>query len=301
MPDRWIIGLLAALLLLLVVIGIRFLTWRRELIRRLEENSAVTDTSSGTVEYADFGRGVPVLMLHGTPGGYDQVLSNVKATGWSNSGLRAIAPSRPGYLRTPISSGKTPEQQARLFAALLTKLGIDKVFVLGGSGGGPSALQFAMLYPDRCYGLILEAAVTQKIVVAEKSLIPIVQDFLIFVLRGRAISRMQAADPADPVISRIGEGLLDSVIPTSRRRAGQVNDLQFYARMEDWPLSNIRCPTLIVHGPLDKSVPIAHSEFAHAQIANSEFVRLEGADHDMYQTRYKELGQLIAAFIAKHR
>jgi len=71
--------------------------------------------------------------------------------------------------------------------------------------------------------------------------------------------------------------------------------------MEDWPLSSIRCPTLIVHGTLDKDVPIAHAEFAHAQIANSELVKIEGADHLMFYTRYKELDRLVGGFIAKHQ
>ena len=36
-----------------------------------------------------------------------------------------IAPSRPGYGRTPLSSGKTHEEAADLMAALLDELKID--------------------------------------------------------------------------------------------------------------------------------------------------------------------------------
>jgi pimeloyl-ACP methyl ester carboxylesterase len=82
-------------------------------------------------------------------------------------------------------------------------------------------------------------------------------------------------------------------------RSGERSSAVF--QMEDWPLSSIRCPTLIVHGTLDKDVPIAHAEFAHAQIANSELVRIEGADHLMFYTRYKELDRLVGGFIAKHQ
>jgi pimeloyl-ACP methyl ester carboxylesterase len=302
---KWIrrvgLGFLAVFALFSVVVAGRFLAWRGAIVNRLEANSSVIGTSTGPVEYADVGHGVPVLMIHGTPGGYDQALGIVKATGFSSSELRVIAPSRPGYLRTPLESGRTPEQQARLYAALLTKLGIDKVFVLGASGGGPSALQFAMLYPDRCSGLILEAAVTQKIVVGGKSLVPVVQDFLIFIFRARAIDALQAKDPTDPVLSKIGEALFDSFVPASSRVAGVSNDYRQFARIGNWPLSSIRCPTLILHGTLDKDVPIAQAEFAHAQIKNSEIVRLPGADHDMFFTKYKALNTLIAAFIVKHQ
>jgi pimeloyl-ACP methyl ester carboxylesterase len=40
---------------------------------------------------------------------------------------RLLAVSRPGYLGTPLSSGRDPREQADLFAALLDALGIDRV------------------------------------------------------------------------------------------------------------------------------------------------------------------------------
>jgi len=300
--GRIVLGLLAVFAVAAVVMFSRFLMWRGEIEHRLVAESSVVDTPVGAVEYADTGRGALVmLMLHGTPGGYDQVLSHIRATGTANSGARYIVPSRPGYLRTPLASGKSPEQQAQLYAALLTKLGISKVVVIGASGGGPSALQFAMQYPERCSGLILEAAATKRIVVDQKHLPPLLQDFLIFLFRNRAISELQAKDPTDPVVSKLGEGIMASLVPASRRSAGQANDLQQFSQMGDWQLSSIRCPTLIVHGTLDKDVPIDHAEFAHAQIADSELVRLQGADHSMFYTRYKELDQLVRGFIAKHQ
>jgi len=300
--GRVALGLVAVFVVVAVFMFARFLIWRGEIERRLEAESLVVDTPVGAVEYADSGRGTPVLLLlHGTPGGYDQVLSSLQATGTWNSAARYIVPSRPGYLRTPLASGRSPEEQAQLYAALLTKLGIDRVVVLGASGGGPSALQFAMQFPERCSGLILEAAATQRIVVEQKHLPPTLQDFLIFLYRKRAVSELQASDPSDPVISKLGEGILASLVPASRRAAGQANDLRQFAQMGEWPLSTIRCPTLILHGTLDKDVPIAHAEFANAQIANSEFVPIQGADHSMFYTKYKELDRLVRGFIAEHR
>jgi pimeloyl-ACP methyl ester carboxylesterase len=76
---------------------------------------------------------------------------------------RYIIPSRAGYLRTPLSVAETPQEQAHAFAALLTALGIDRVATTASSGGGPSALQFAMQYPDRCSALILEECIIQKV------------------------------------------------------------------------------------------------------------------------------------------
>jgi len=301
---RWIglagLGLLGILIVALVVLAARFLSWRGDVERRLVQRSTVVQTAAGPIEYAEVGSGVPVLMLHGTPGGYDAILNLVEATDSMGQGLRIITPSRPGYLRTPLESGATPEQQARLYAALLDKMGVDKVFVMGASGGGPSALQFAMQYPQRCAGLVLEAAVTHRIVVQQRSFPPLLQDFLLSVFRDSAARDLQASDPSDPTLTKVGHALFDSLIPSAPRAAGVANDLEQYSRIGDWDLGKIRCPTLIIQGTADKDVPPSHAEFAHAKIVNSELMTLDGVDHSMFFKKYRVLGDALHAFIAQH-
>ena len=57
-------------------------------------------TSRGLIEHATLGDGdePAVLVIHGTPGGYDQGLCMALRAGPLS--LRVIAPSRPGYLGT---------------------------------------------------------------------------------------------------------------------------------------------------------------------------------------------------------
>ena len=104
------------------------------------------------------GQGPAVLLVHGSPGGYDQ--SRATANLFAIDHFTFIAVSRPGYLRTPLQQ-KSPEEQADLYAALLDALGIQKTGIMGFSGGGPSALQFAIRHPERCRGLIMLCAVSQ--------------------------------------------------------------------------------------------------------------------------------------------
>jgi pimeloyl-ACP methyl ester carboxylesterase len=98
-----------------------------------------------------------------------------------------------------------------------------------------------------------------------------------------------------------GGALFDSLIPAALRAAGTSNDLEQFARIQDWPIAKIRCPTLIIQGTADKDVPFAHAEYARSQIAGSELVKLEGADHSMFFTQYKVLGDLVRTFITKNR
>jgi len=134
--------------------------WLSSRIQELEKGSEIVQTSLGTVEFKRHGSAPYLLAFHGSPGGYDQIPSFV--TPFVYAGIGYISPSRPGYLRTPLDSGRTFDEQADTFAALLDELKVDKVVAYGISGGGPSAIQFAARHPDRIYSLLLNCALTQS-------------------------------------------------------------------------------------------------------------------------------------------
>ena len=139
----------------LEVIGlVPYIIYKQIYISRLLRKSRFFVTSRGNIEFIFKGNNGPVLLyIHGSPGGCDQ---NIEPT----QKYRVLTPSRPGYRRTDISVGKTPEQQADSFKALLDILEIDKVFIMGVSGGGPSSMHFAAKYPEKTLGLILFEAVS---------------------------------------------------------------------------------------------------------------------------------------------
>ena len=78
-----------------------------------EPHPAMIETRLGRVECAVSGEGPAILLLHGAMGGCDQSLL-LGRSALGNSGFRFIAVSRPGYLGTPLASGKAPEHQADL-------------------------------------------------------------------------------------------------------------------------------------------------------------------------------------------
>ena len=119
-------SILTALLLVLVVIYFLYSNFRSARLAALERNSQIVHTTAGPVEYQFVGNsGQVVLLLHGTPGGYDQTTEI--------EGFRVLTPSRPGYLRTPLDAGRSPAEQARVYIALLDSLDIDNVIVMGAS------------------------------------------------------------------------------------------------------------------------------------------------------------------------
>jgi 2-hydroxy-6-oxonona-2,4-dienedioate hydrolase len=75
----------------------------------------IAETAAGQIEYAIAGTGTPLLSIHGADGGYDQGL--LIAAALMGDGFEAIAPSRFGYLRTPVPSDASPAAQADAYAA----------------------------------------------------------------------------------------------------------------------------------------------------------------------------------------
>ena len=73
--------------------------------------SQLIETSLGAVEFARHDTGAAVIISHSTGGGYDQGLMIARLL----DGFQAIAVSRAGYLRTPLTTGQShPRGSARM-------------------------------------------------------------------------------------------------------------------------------------------------------------------------------------------
>jgi pimeloyl-ACP methyl ester carboxylesterase len=125
----------------------------REANERLTGHSETIETPFGRLEYATAGEGVPMLVVHGAGGGFDQ---GMEMTGvLAGRGYRLIAPSRFGYLRSAMPEEATTAMQADAYVQLLDHRGIEKVVVVGISAGAWSSMQFAIRHPERCEALVL--------------------------------------------------------------------------------------------------------------------------------------------------
>ena len=120
---------------------------------RIARGSQIAPTPCGPIEYAVRGEGPPVLVVHGAGGGFDQGLE--LADSIARAGFRVIAVSRFGYLRTPLPANASAPAQADAHACLLDSLDLRQAAIVGVSAGGPSALQFALRFPDRTTALVL--------------------------------------------------------------------------------------------------------------------------------------------------
>jgi pimeloyl-ACP methyl ester carboxylesterase len=99
------------------------------------------------VELTGARHGMPVFLLHGTPGSR----SGPKPRGSVSYrlGVLLITYDRPGYGRSARHQGRVVADAAGDVAAIADDLGIDRFAVVGRSGGGPHALACAALLRDR--------------------------------------------------------------------------------------------------------------------------------------------------------
>lgn len=124
----------------------------------VERPTEVADLSRGVVEYRLERRGPRiVLMMHG---GHMRASLSLGEEVFAEAGYTVLAPSRPGYGRTPIATGTSLEGFAEVVAELCDQLGIGSVAaVVGQSAGGPNAVTMAARCPALVERLILQSAV----------------------------------------------------------------------------------------------------------------------------------------------
>ena len=293
----------------LEVIGlVPYIIYKQIYISRLLRKSRFFVTSRGNIEFTFKGNSGPVLLyIHGSPGGCDQ---NIEPT----QKYRVLTPSRPGYRRTDISVGKTPEQQADSFKALLDILEIDKVFIMGVSGGGPSSMHFAAKYPEKTLGLILFEAVSfsQDFIKKDEALINS-WDFRLFIqlllmssfgndrlakmMLPNKKNRLRLLEKKENIV--LLKKIIWSIWPMSIRRLGIKNDYKQFNHL-NIPFDKISSPVLILRGDDDINVDIEHARHANKAINHSSLYILKEADHMMHATHSEEIEKQIEAFISNY-
>lgn len=264
----------------------------------------IVETWLGPVEIARRGDGPPLLSIHGALGGWDQGL--LAAEPFARNGYSVIAPSRPGYLGTPLAGRTDPAGQADLLAALIDALGVGPVPVLAISAGGPCAAALARRHPGKVAALVAVVAIFRQWDKGE-NYGALAEAFAATPLGAGAIGRFvrrfprpalmaflaaesrlkprEIAERADHILEDPAKReLFQSFIAMTlrgfaRRRAGLAADKATISRLGVVDLSDIACPTLIVDAAADTHAPPSHGDYAAAAIAGAELLRIPRGSH----------------------
>lgn len=269
--------------------------------------SQLFSSSFGDIEYLLEGEGPVVLVSHGITGGIDQ---GKWITSTLGGGCRYLYVSRFGYLRSAMPDDPSPAKQAAAYVELLDHLGIDSVVVIGNSAGGTSLYHFALDYPGRCRGMILQSSVVPG---DTKPLPPLFlmkavfgSDF-IYWSSGRLFGKsMSAMFIPKEVFNSLSEGerktMISSIylssLPVTARTKGILFDMYVsnLAIDETFPFEEISVPVLVIHAKDDPAPPYTGAVMVSERIPGCRLVSLETGGH-LLIGHEEEIRTAISEFI----
>jgi len=249
--------------------------------------------------YAEFGDpdGPPILYLHGFPG------SRLEVGMIPIQGIRVISPDRPGYGLSDPKPGRSLLDWPHDVAALLDHLGLDRVAVVGMSGGAPYAAACAFALPDRVGATALVAGVappghgweigSPAGFLMELGARPLA--LRLTALTARSLLRPgQPARILDTVRRRAGHLLGDRWLlkPGTGERLlmawqeamhdnmqGPLSDARIYAAPWGFDPADIQGRVAVWHGTEDRTVPVTAGRFFIARIPGARARIIEGETH----------------------
>jgi 2-hydroxy-6-oxonona-2,4-dienedioate hydrolase len=291
-----ILGLLAVVLA--VLIGVAYHRDIQAAKARVASGSKQINTPCGWIEYADEGTGSVLFAIHGAGGGFDQSLE--LARDFLPSGFRVVAPSRFGYLRTPVPADASPIAQADAHACLLDALKLQKVVVVGGSMGAPSAMQLCLRHPECCSALVLLFPIAYA-PRPENQPPPrpsrfaqflmnttLKSDFVFWaaskIARDTVMKTILATPPADFKNASIEEQarvleVLRNVEPISEREKGLRNDAAVAPSIPRYDLEQITVPTLVISAEDDLFGTFKGGRYSAEHIPGARFVGYPTGGH----------------------
>jgi pimeloyl-ACP methyl ester carboxylesterase len=249
---------------------------------------------SGQMEYRLERRGeAAVVVFHG---GHVRAGLALGEEAFAAAGYTVLVPSRPGYGRTPLSTGTSVQGYTDAVRALCGHLGIARVAaVVGISGGGPTAATFAarhgdlgerlilfsavgwLPYPDRRTRLgayVAFAAMTEHLTWGGvRTLARLSPDRCL-----RLMLRNLSTRPVDEVVAALSDddrGMLLALFAQMRSGRGFLNDL----RPTPDVTARIDQPTLVIATRTDRGVPFAHAQSLASTIRHAELLESHADTH----------------------
>jgi len=269
-------------------------------------------TPHGTIEYRLDGMGEQTALL--LYGGHTDANTHLGEDYFLEHGYRILAVSRPGYGKTPLSTGKTPNQFADALAELLTQMKIPKVLVVGVSAGGRTAIRFAARHSDMTDKLILQSSISFAPYpglltrlgtyigfngVTEKY----TWELLHYLLKKNPgtfikmmIGSLTTLNP-EKIVQAFSEKQMQELINLFAHMSsgrGFLNDI----KTVDNDATDVTVPTLIIHSKYDGNVSLSHPRLLAKQIKGSRLYLSEAESHLLwFSPHYEEIKNVMNEFI----
>jgi pimeloyl-ACP methyl ester carboxylesterase len=278
----------------------------RELDRpRLEGSVAVR--GGRRLSFAEFGvpRGRAIVWMHGTPGARRQVPLEARMFAQEND-IRIIGLDRPGI------GSSTPHLYENILdwtgdlVELCDVLDIEKLHVIGLSGGGPYALAAGAALPERVHGVGVLGGVAPStgpdaITGGLVGLAPYAAPLLSLARVPLGFALAQAIRLVRPVAGPILDGyaavqprgdkellarpeframFLDDLLNGSRFQvSAPLSDVILFTRHWGFEAADVQVPVHWWHGDSDHIIPHAHGVHMSERLPHARFTTIDGESH----------------------
>lgn len=278
----------------------------------IEEGAQTAILNGQKYSYIDTGDGPAVLFIHGLTGSHKNwahLVDRLKAN------HRVLAPDLFGHGASAKPMGDySLGAHAATLRDLLDRLGIDRVTLVGHSFGGGIAMQFCYLFPDRVERLVLVSSgglgrdvsglLRSATLPGAEWVLPLVASSWV---RGRAESVGRVLGKVGwrpgPDVTEAWRGFTSLADADSRHAflaatrsvidpGGQTVNAQEYL------LSAIAIPTLIVWGTQDRMIPAWHATTALQAITGSRVELFEGSGHFPHLDDPERFAEVLHEFTA---
>ena len=215
-------------------------------------------------------------------------------------------------------SGKTPGLAGGVsvhddLRALLDRLGVDDVIVVGCSVGGGAAIDFTVVNPDRVQGLILVAAevggyepeqIDQEAAAERDKIEAAVEEAYEAGETQKAASLYarlwmdgpkRTPDQPDPVVRAKAVEMIMTMLDLPEDEDDDYVELEPDAASH---LSEIHVPTLVIIGDYDMDWLMAHADFIAQTIPGAQKAVMHGVAHYPNMEKPEEFNSLVLGFLA---
>jgi non-heme chloroperoxidase len=256
----------------------------------------VTTADNTQIYYKDWGKGRPVVLLHGWPLSADSW--EQQALGFAEAGYRVVAYDRRGFGRSGQPwTGYDYDTLTDDLAAVIRHCGITDASLFGFSMGGGEVARYMTRYQGEG---IVQAGLVSSIVpfklrtpdnpegtdgkVLDETLAGIRQDrarfFAEFFRKFYGVSPLKSNKVSDEVLQNslnvAMQAGLNSTLACAR---------SFFMTDFRPDLPSFKVPTIVIHGTRDENVPIESSGRPAAKgIRHSTLIEYEGSPHGVLAT-----------------
>ena len=269
------------------------------------------------------GEGDVIVFIHGGFPSLDMHLRADSSGGWGweldfTSEFRFVMSDRRGcWLSARPESGYDLENQARDLAELLDHLDIESVHVIGSSAGGPIAVLFASMYPERVNTLVL-AGTAAHLWPDDDPITRIVKEQLEFLCKQGAgaawKNRPEGVELSLDVLWERDEMEERGTLAEYEERVKKLVAKSSFLERVAWygtqlksidayldrdltvECGRISAPTLVVHGARDREVPMEWGKKLAAKISGAEFRAYPEEPHSVVHRSARVRADLMAFF-----